>query len=126
MFRGKALVIAAFLLIPQLSAFVQIGDSPIDGTWAGKIPLARAESLEVTFVFKTEGELLRGVVRVKGGEFPLADGKVKGNQLSFRVEGEKPQYAGHISGDKIEMTMTMFRDNGSTPETKFTLERVKG
>lgn len=74
----------------------------ITGIWTGKMP-AR-ETVDATFKFKVEGAKLTGTLTAVAGEQPISDGKVDGANISFKVEGERPQsFTGVVAGDQINM-----------------------
>ena len=61
---------------------------------------------QVAFVFKVDGEKLTGTVNGPGGDMPLNNGVVKGNEFSFILEfGEnfKLSHSGKLNGDTIHM-----------------------
>lgn len=91
-----AIATACLLAVTMLAA-------DINGTWTGKMP-AR-ETVDATFKFKVEGAKLTGTITAVAGEQPISDGKVDGANISFKVEGERPQsFTGVVAGDEIKMT----------------------
>jgi hypothetical protein len=118
---GMALVTICRLM--SIASAAQASD--INGKWAGKMPFSNGTFLEVTFEFKVKGQELGGTVFGSGQQIPLVDGRVNGDILSFKVEGERPQYSGRLSGDQIQMTLMKKNDKGEPQTFSFTLKRLK-
>lgn len=74
----------------------------LTGTYKGFFTF-QGERMEITYQLKAEGESLSGVVVSPHGELPLLDGKVKGNDFTFKVDiGQGPEDAkGKFYGDSI-------------------------
>ena len=125
----KRLILTAAMALVTVCRLMSIANaaqaSDINGKWGGKMPFPNGAFLEVTFEFKVNGKKLSGTAYGSGQQIPLVDGRVNGDVLSFKVEGEKPEYDGKLSGDQIQMNITMERDNGETRTSSFTLKRVK-
>ena len=89
-----------------------MGDNPID----------------LTFVFKQDGEKLTGTVATPSGDLPLSDGKVVGDKISFFVQADmggtptKFISEGVVKGDEI--TMSTKPDAGEAYGSRV-LKRVK-
>jgi len=57
----------------------------IDGTWKGKMQGQNGD-MELTFVFKIDGEKLSGQVKTENGDVEITNTKVNGKEFSFDVE----------------------------------------
>ena len=85
------------------------------------------QTREVTFNFKTDGEKLTGNMLTPMGEREISDGKVSGDDISFKMvmqRGENKMtmnYTGKVSGDEIKFTRTM---EGREMKTEFTAKRA--
>ncbi|MGD0518690.1 MAG: hypothetical protein ABSA26_14240, partial [Thermoguttaceae bacterium] len=79
--------------------------SKLAGRWEGKITRQNGEELKLVYTFKVDGEKLTGSVESPMGELKIDEGKVKGDELSFKVEinGGVTEYQGKLSDGKIKM-----------------------
>ncbi|HXA48747.1 MAG TPA: hypothetical protein VNV86_00515 [Candidatus Acidoferrum sp.] len=59
----------------------------ISGTWTGTMATGNNQ-IPLTYKFTQDGAKLTGTVTGPGGDLPLADGKVDGDQISFYVTAE--------------------------------------
>ena len=57
----------------------------VDGKWIAQLPAREGQTRETTFNFKTEGNKLTGTVSGRGGDNPISDGQVNGEEISFTV-----------------------------------------
>ncbi len=95
----------------------------VNGKWTGKVP-RRDDAVDTTFTFKVEGAALTGTMSGPQGDRPIANGKVKGDTISFTVEaGQRgpQQYKGTVAGDEIKF---MRLREGAEPR-EFVAKRVK-
>ena len=125
----RRLILTAGMAVVTICRLMSIANaaqaSDINGKWAGKIPFSNGTFLEVTFEFKVKGQELSGTVSGSGQQIPLVDGRVNGDVLAFKVEGERPEYSGRLSGHQIQMTLTKENDKGEPRTSSFTLKRFK-
>ena len=56
-----------------------------DGKWAAKIKGQDGGDMELTFVFKMDGEKLTGVINTPNGEMPISNPKIVDNVLTFDI-----------------------------------------
>lgn len=61
----------------------------IDGTWNVSIKTA-VMPLKGTFILKTDGNVLSGTATTNFGTNSIADGKVDGNKIEFKVDSATP------------------------------------
>lgn len=97
-----ALVLCAVMLAPLRAA-------DVDGKWTGSIDTPMG-AIPIAFNFKADGATLTGSMSgADGGEFPIRNGKVDGNRISFNVSVDFGgmsldfTYTGTVSGDRLEM-----------------------
>ena len=120
--KSKFFLAAASTLLLAAASFA----ADISGKWTAEVQ-GRQGAMTTTFVFKVEGEKLTGTVSGRGGDTPIADGMVKGDEVSFNVTRTmngnemKMAYKGKVAGDEIKMTRTV----GDRPPQEFTAKRVK-
>ena len=106
----------------------------IDGKWISEREGRGGETMTTTYMFKAEGTELTGTVSSPmGGDNPISEGKIDGNNISFvqkmSFQGNEMtlKYNGTIEGDEINLTMEfeggMGGPGGKTIE--MTLKRAK-
>ena len=84
----------------------------ITGKWTGKFETPNG-TRETTYTFKADGDKLTGSVTGRGGETPIQDGKISGDEISFSVTRNfggnefKINYTGKVSGDTIKLKFKM-------------------
>jgi hypothetical protein len=124
--KSRLIVFAVVLVLAGISV---AWAANVDGKWVAQVPGRGGQARETTFTFKAEGGKLTGTVSGQQGDTPIADGTIKGDDISFtqsfNAQGNsiKVIYTGKISGDEIKMTRK--RDGGDQPATEFTAKRVK-
>ena len=102
---------------------VRIGAAAdISGKWTGDVP-RRGEATPTTFIFKVDGDKVTGTASSSRGQESIADGKISGNDISFKMEagGATVVFKGTVSGNEIKMTRQ--REGGET--RAFTLKRAQ-
>ena len=126
----KTIYLAAGLLLTFCAVALAAG---IDGKWTGQVQ-GQQGLMDITFVFKSDGEKLTGTLTNQMGEVAISDGSIKGDAVSFKVvrefNGNKftLKYTGKLAGDEIKLTRT-FEGEGpggqAPPPTDFTVKRAK-
>jgi hypothetical protein len=101
--RSLAVVCALLLMAGSLPMFA--GD--VNGKWTGEIQ-GPDQVYPVVLTLKADGEKLSGKMGGPGGDFDLADGVIKGDDISFTVTIDfngnalKLIYTGKVAGDEIK------------------------
>jgi hypothetical protein len=101
----------------------------VSGKWTAQVPGRGGQTREATFNFKADGNSLTGTVSGRGGDMPIADGKIDGDTISFTQTMEfngntmKFLYKGTVSGDEIKLSRS--RDGGDGPAQEFTAKRAQ-
>ena len=115
----KQILISVFFL---LAGVLTVSASNIDGKWTGKVPGMDGGEIELTYVFKVDGEKLTGTISSEMGEVEISEGKVNGDEFEYKldIQGMVMNTKGKVDGDEI--TLTTSSDWGDM-ETKLT--RVK-
>ena len=96
----------------------------VTGKWTYEMQ-GRNGAMTATLNLKADGSNLTGTVSGRGGETPITDGKIDGDNLSFNVvrefNGNKftQKYSGKLSGD----TMSGVLDMGEYLKAKWTATR---
>ena len=81
----------------------------IDGVWQTGFTDKDGKTSKSTYQFKAVKDRLTGKIVGKGGELPIKDGVIKGNDISFTVtrklEGKDVdfKYTGTVDGDKLKL-----------------------
>jgi hypothetical protein len=101
----------------------------VSGKWTAQVPGRQGNTQETTFTLKADGEKLTGsVTGAQGNEIQIADGKVKGDEISFTTTMSrggneiKMTYKGKVAGDEIKFTRQ--REGGANAQ-EFTAKRAK-
>jgi hypothetical protein len=124
--KYRVVVFSAVLVLAAITLGLAAG---VDGKWVAQVPGQGGQTREVTFNFKAEGGKLTGTVSGRQGDTPIADGTIKGDDISFTQSFEmqgnsvKLTYTGKVSGDEIKMTRK--REGSDAPAAEFTAKRVK-
>jgi len=112
-----------FLLLAAVAAFA----ADVSGKWVAQVPGRNGQTREVTMNLKADGATLTGTVSGRGGDNPISDGKIDGDNISFTQTLEfngnsvKLIYKGKISGDEIKFTRE--REGGEGQPAEFTAKR---
>jgi hypothetical protein len=101
MIRSIREAMAMFFLAVGLS-FAGVQDSAIDGRWQGASMTANGPA-KVAYNLRVKGEVLTGTGETPAGSQMVTEGRVKGNQISFKTEinGHVIEHQGTISGDTM-------------------------
>jgi hypothetical protein len=116
---GLLLLVGLTLVGPL--AFAQ----SVDGVWEGQVE-GRNGMQQLTFNFKVEGSTLTGKVTTQRGDNEIKDGKVEGDQISFKTplsfNGNDITiiYTGKISGNEIAFKREV---EGRNRTSEFTAKR---
>jgi len=120
------------LRITLLTALLAVGAFAADATgkWTGDVPGRGGQTRPQNMEFKVDGGALTGSVSgPNGSSTPISDGKVDGDNITFKVVREfngntiKQVYVGTISGDSINFKVTTEGREG--PAREFTAKRAQ-
>jgi hypothetical protein len=118
-------IVCALTMLIALAAMVQAAD--VTGKWTAQVPARDGGTREQIFNFKSDGGSLTGTMTgFQGNEIPLSDGKIDGNNVSFKAKVEfggnsiEWTFTGVVSGDEMKLK----REGGRGPQ-EFTAKRVK-
>lgn len=99
----------------------------VTGKWVGQMPGRGGQTRETTFNFKPDGDKLGGSMSGPQGEIDIKDGKIAGNDISFKVNLEFNGnsvvllFNGSVSGDQIKFTR---KREGGDQTQEFTAKKV--
>ena len=101
----------AFITIALICCFVvclaaTIAD--LSGKWTGTVRTPDGNDLQLHYVFKVDGDKLTGTGQGDGDPDPITDGKINGDDITFKVanaEGRVFPHTGkyYAQGDSIGM-----------------------
>jgi hypothetical protein len=115
----RALLLASILLALASSLLAL----DMNGKWKGNMTTPNGD-LEVTMVFKVDGEKLTGTVGNTYGEEQITEGVVKGDDVSFIVMAGGGQfkivYKGKVTGGDIKFKVTV----GDFGDSEMTAKRA--
>jgi hypothetical protein len=112
---------AAILLAMTASA------ADVSGKWMAQVPGRGGQTRETTFNFKAAGDTLTGTMSGPQGDIEIKDGKISGDNLSFKVTLEFNGnsivllFKGVASGDQIKFTRGR---EGADQTQEFTAKRA--
>ncbi|QGY44098.1 hypothetical protein GM418_10645 [Maribellus comscasis] len=99
------------ILLTAIVAFLFVsvgGAAGIDGKWKTSMEGPQGK-MEMTFVFKVNGEKLTGTVSTPMGEMKITNGKVSGNDFSFdlKMGDHSMGHTGKLDGKVIKLKVEM-------------------
>jgi len=121
----RAVIVLCFIF----ASLTIVAAADVTGKWVAQVPTRDGSTRETTFNFKVEGEKLTGTMSGFQGETPISDGKISGDDVSFKVKISFNNneitllFTGKVSGDEIKFTRT--REGGNNPGTEFTAKKAK-
>jgi hypothetical protein len=114
----------SLLLMLALSAVAAAAPN-FNGSWKGDVPRINGRIIPAVFDFVISGSALTGTVHAVDTAFNIGEGKVKGNEISFIVEGTQGQYTGKLNGDVINMKVKYDGGEAGPKIMEFVAKRVK-
>jgi hypothetical protein len=106
--RNRVFVFGVIALLTLLTA---ASAADLNGKWKGDMKMPDGGSLEINFNFQVNGEKLTGTVTNTYGEEQIADGSVKGDDISFIVMAGGGQfkltYKGKVVGEELKFHVTI-------------------
>jgi SAM-dependent methyltransferase len=75
----------------------------VEGGWSAKVPASLSRT-PARLDLKQQITRLSGSVRLDGKDFALEEGKVKGDQISFKLTGHKGAFTGTVKDNAISGT----------------------
>lgn len=109
----KTSTLVRCLVLVALFAMVASA-ADVTGKWKAQVPGRDGQMRETVFTFKVDGDNLTGTVAGgRGGDAPISEGKVSGDDISFAVvrafneKKIKTIYKGKLSGDEIKFNVSV-------------------
>ena len=100
------IVLAAMAVLLAMTASA----ADVSGKWMGQMPTRDGQTRETTFDLKASGDKLSGTMSGPQGGIDIKDGKISGDDISFKVSFEAGGnsivllFNGKVSGDQIKFT----------------------
>jgi hypothetical protein len=108
---------------------VQAHAADVTGKWTADMQMpGGGDSMQIAFTFSQDGTTLSGsVLGPQGDAMPIADGKVDGDKISFKVSfnGMTITHEGTINAAGDEIKLSSKSDSGDFPAMEMTLKKVK-
>lgn len=105
----------------------------VTGKWTAEVQGRGGNTMTVTMNLKADGSNLTGTVSGRNGDTDISDGKIEGDNLSFKVVREfngnqfTQNYKGKLDGDTIHFTVTTEGGNrGAGRSREFDAKRATG
>ena len=124
----KLRILLSVGVILALSAAAALA-ADVTGTWKASMPGRGGDTMEVTFQFKVDGNVLTGSQATQMGESEISEGKVEGDKISFKIKREfngntrVMVYEGEVSGNEIKFKQTM--EGRDRPPREFTAKKAE-
>ena len=125
-------VFAVFMALAAVAALAAPDEDLVSGEWEVKTAAADGSLAITIFDFYLDGGQLKGsVLAYPEYEYPIRDGKVSGDKISFSLEqvvGGRTSsyvYVGKLRGDTIEFEITPLSGHGIPRRDKVRVRRVK-
>ena len=128
----KLLFVTTILLVVAFAAFA----ADVSGKWVYEQPgRGGGDPTKVTVTLKNDGGKLTGNISRPGRdgnvmETPITDGKVDGNNVTFKTSQQMGgnaitvDYSGTLSGDELKLKITRPGRDGNPMTTEFTAKRA--
>lgn len=107
-------------LLILLSATLSL-TADLNGRWEGSLSTPNGD-FSLVFNFKVDGAALTGTVETTNGSVDITDGKVDGNQFSFKTHAGDSEinHEGTLSRDTIQLKV-----NGPWGNSEISLKRAQ-
>ena len=123
----KAFLCACAAVLFALSATTARA-ADFTGKWVAEVQMPGGDSMQIQFLFSQDGATLAGSVQgPQGDTMAISDGKVDGDNISFKVSfnGMTIMHEGTINAAGDEIKLNTKSDSGDFPGMEMTLKRVK-
>ncbi len=82
--KRKILSVTTLLICSAMICFAVIVD--LTGKWTGMLKTPDGAEFPLTYTFKVDGTTLTGALQGQQGDIPITEGKVNGNDFSFKLD----------------------------------------
>ncbi|HVW15230.1 MAG TPA: hypothetical protein VHB54_15470 [Mucilaginibacter sp.] len=106
----KRSVLIAAALVSCFVVCMAATFADISGKWTGPITLPDGNQLQLNYTFKLQGDTLTGTGQGDGNPAEIKEGKVTGNDITFKVYDDNGEVVPHNGkyypdGDSISMNI---------------------
>lgn len=123
--NGTMRKIFSCAVLPLMLVLAASASAPsVGGSWKADVPRGNGRFITAVFDFEVDGSSLTGLVHAATREFPLVDGKIKGNEISFSVDGATGFFTGQLDGDELKMKVKYDGGENGSKTMPFTAVRV--
>ena len=118
------------MIVAGLVATAAMWAADASGKWTAEMQGRGGNTMTITMNLKADAGALTGTVSGRGGDTPISDGKVDGDNVSFSVvrefNGNKftQNFAGKLDGDTIHFTIKSEGGMGGGQERKLDAKRA--
>ena|SRR2546427_13209249 len=118
-----------WFLIAAMAVLLAMTASAADvaGKWVGEMPTRNGQTRETTFDLKASGDKLTGTMTGPQGDVDITDGKISGNDISFKVSFDAGGntivilFNGVVSAEQIKFTR---KREGADQSQQFTAKKA--
>jgi len=105
--KTKTFSVTAILICCAFICFAIVAD--LSGKWTGKVAGPDGNTFDLNYTFKVEGQKLTGAITTPQGELPISEGKINGNDFSFKLDfnGTSIDNVGKYYGDSVAIDATI-------------------
>jgi hypothetical protein len=105
----KRKIFTTMLLLCSVVVCIAAVISGLDGKWMATLKPGDGSEIQVAYTFKVDGDKFTGDVAFPQDDFPMTDGVIKGDSISFNVEfnGNKIPNHGRLYADSIALDIVM-------------------
>jgi hypothetical protein len=85
----------------------------LNGKWTGTLNTPDGQALDISYNFKVDGEKLTGTASSPAGDVTVDDGKIKGDDFTFKVNvnGTDYPHSGKVYADSVAMNIDFGGNN---------------
>nr|WP_294941826.1 hypothetical protein [uncultured Mucilaginibacter sp.] len=107
----RKITITALLSCCFMIAMAAFAD--LSGKWVGTLNTPDGQALDITYTFKVDGEKLTGTATSPAGDVTVDDGKIKGDDFTFKVNvnGTDYPHSGKVYADSVAMNIDFGGNN---------------
>jgi phospholipid N-methyltransferase len=84
--------------------YVYVIPARVEGRWSATVPASIAKAA-MRLDLRQDANRVGGEARIDGRTVPLADARLTGDELTFRIAGRSAVFRGKVAGDRIEGTV---------------------
>ncbi len=120
-------IVLTTLCLLALCAGVTLA-ADVNGSWKASVPGRDGQTFDLTFTFKADGEKLTGTAGSRMGETNISDGKIAGDNITFKLKLEFQgnavviNYEGAVSASEIKFKSK--REGSDQPPREFVAKKV--